>query len=149
MVLWDSRNVHDNIAPQKGRVTSDKWRFVVFVSMAPAIWAKDDDIELKRKAYTEMVSTAHWSCQGVRLFPCTSEARGSKNKRIIEMINEQPAIAKTQTVRQLAGMEPYDFEDGKSNGPGWEPKWKDIGPVQGACGYNKKDNNKKRPFKHR
>lgn len=124
MVLWDSRNVHDNIAPLKGRANADKWRFVVFVSMGPAVWAKKKDIQLKKKAYNDMVGTAHWSCQGVWLFPSTTEAKSCKDKKIIEMINEQPDIAKTKTVKQLAGIEPYDFEDGKSNGPGWEPKWK-------------------------
>lgn len=138
MVLWDSRNVHDNIAPLKCRTSPDKWRFVVFVSMGPAIWAKDEDINLKQKAYNEMVSTAHWACQGVRLFPNSFEARGCKSRKIIEMINEQPAIAKTKTVKQLAGIEPYDFQDGMPNDPGWEPTWKDVGIVHGASGYSKR-----------
>ncbi|VDH93886.1 Hypothetical predicted protein [Mytilus galloprovincialis] len=37
MVLWDSRMIHDNIAPLAGRPYSKRWRFVVFVCMAPAI----------------------------------------------------------------------------------------------------------------
>jgi hypothetical protein len=73
MVLWDSRTIHDNKGPVAGRPNSDRWRFVVFVCMAPAIWATEQDIELKRKAYMDMVATAHWPSQGVWTFPKTSE----------------------------------------------------------------------------
>ena len=39
-------------------------------------------------------------------------------------IVELPCIAKTHEARQLAGIEPYNFDDGASNGPKWKPKWK-------------------------
>lgn len=47
MVLWDSRLVHDNARPIKGRPNSDRWRHVVFVCMTPAKWAKQSDIKKK------------------------------------------------------------------------------------------------------
>lgn len=123
MVLWDSRTIHDNVNPLKGRPNPDRWRFVVLVSMTPAIWATEEDLNLKRKAYNELLTTAHWSSQGVWLFPSTSEALSCKGTPHIEAVEELPDIAKTKTAKLLAGIEQYDFDDGKSNGPGWTPKW--------------------------
>ncbi|ESO91489.1 hypothetical protein LOTGIDRAFT_101295, partial [Lottia gigantea] len=65
MVLWDSRTIHDNNRPEFGRANSDRWRFVVFSCMTPAVWAKPADISAKQKAYKEMLMTAHWPSQNV------------------------------------------------------------------------------------
>lgn len=72
-----------------------------------------------------MLSTAHWPSEGIRLFPSTHENEETKHKRI-EMVKEQPPIARTRLVRLLAGMEAYDFTDGRPNGPDWRPKWSEI-----------------------
>lgn len=125
MVLWDSRTVHDTLAPVEGRPHADRWRFVIYVCMTPAIWASKKDFEVKRKAYEEMLSSAHWPSQGVKLFPGTDENEQTKLNRI-EMVEEQPPIARTRLVRLLAGMEAYDFTDGRPNGPDWEPSWAEI-----------------------
>lgn len=123
MVLWDSRTVHDNKAPLKGRSNSDRWRFVVFVCMAPAIWATENDLKLKKQAYNEMVATAHWPSQGVWLFPKTCEREATKKFAHLEIIDELPEIAKTEDVKRLVGIEKYDFDDGRPNDPGWKPTW--------------------------
>jgi hypothetical protein len=39
------------------------------------------------------------------------------------MPTELPETAKTKTAKQLCGVTPYDFKDGKSNGPDWTPEW--------------------------
>lgn len=65
MVLWDSRLVHDNARPIKGRPNSDRWRHVVFVCMTPAKWAKQSDIKMKRTAYENLLLTTHWPSQNV------------------------------------------------------------------------------------
>jgi hypothetical protein len=123
MVLWDSRTVHDNVAPVEGRSHGDRWRYVSFVCMAPAIWTTDEDVEVKKQAYKEMRCSAHWPSQGVWLFPGTEQYELTKNQSHMEMIVEQPQIARTREVKLMAGIERYDFNDGRPNGPEWEPKW--------------------------
>ncbi|XP_063409876.1 uncharacterized protein LOC134693099 [Mytilus trossulus] len=123
IVLWDSRTIHDNKAPLVGRPNSNRWRFVVFVCMAPAIWATERDIEMKKKAYSKMVATAHWPSQGVWVFPNTSEREATKKFAHLEIIEELPEVAKTKEVLQMVGIEKYDFDDGQPNDPGWNPKW--------------------------
>ena len=51
MVLWDSRTVHMGAPPKAGRQNPGRWRYVVFVSMAPAIWALPADLALKKTCY--------------------------------------------------------------------------------------------------
>lgn len=122
MVLWDSRTVHDNVAPVEGRPHGDRWRYVSFVCMAPAIWTTEEDLEIKKQAYKEMRCSAHWPSQGVWLFPSTQQCELTENHNM-EMIEKQPEVAKTREVKLLAGIERYDFNDGRPNGPEWEPKW--------------------------
>ena len=117
MVLWDSRTVHDNTRPEYGRPNKDRWRFVVFSCMGPARWASPKDLSIKRKAYKELLMTAHWPCQGVRVF----ESR-IPSKQIVPEI--MPKIACSDDVRRLCGILQYDFEDGESNGPNWDPVWR-------------------------
>lgn len=113
MVLWDSRTVHDNSRPEFGRPNKDRWRHMVLVCMTPAAWATDEDIAQKRKAYNKLLMTTHWPSRGVSLFP---ERIGKA-----PTISKLPDIAKTFEVKQLMGIEAYDFEDGEPNGPD-EPK---------------------------
>ncbi|OWF44015.1 uncharacterized protein LOC110458814 [Mizuhopecten yessoensis] len=130
MVLWDSRTVHDNVKPEQNRLHSDRWRFVTFVCMTPARWARKKDLELKKEAFEKMVATAHWPSQGVWLFPSTSECSKTKHKSLIEMVDEIPEIAKTREVRLLVGLDEYDFEDGQPNDLGWLPEWSESAKLQ-------------------
>ncbi|XP_060073795.1 uncharacterized protein LOC132553556 [Ylistrum balloti] len=118
IVLWDSRTVHDNVKPVFDQPNKDRWRFVVFVSMTPAIWAKPEDIAEKNKAYDNLLTTSHWSSQGVKNFKEYNPKPGEHELTV----HEQPDIAKTTAAKLLFGREKYDFKDGKPNGPK-EPRW--------------------------
>ena len=112
VLLWDSRLVHDGAAPVQGRANKDKWRHVTFVSMTPAKWATYDDIQKKRQHYHNMDTTRHWSSLGVSAF------RRQPTEYDLDAL---PAVAYTQEVKLLAGVESYDMDDGLSNGPEWTP----------------------------
>lgn len=118
MVLWDSRTVHDNCKPEHGRTNQDRWRFVIFVSMTPAIWAKPDDLAKKYEAYENLLVTSHWSSQGIKTFKPYNVKRKEKSVTIENM----PEVARTKEAQLLFGIQPYDFEDGRDNGPP-EPLW--------------------------
>ncbi|KAL3864517.1 hypothetical protein ACJMK2_006191 [Sinanodonta woodiana] len=115
MVLWDSRLVHANARPRKDRDHPGRWRYVVFVSMTPAHWASETDMNKKKYAYNNVVMTTHWSSQGVKTHGSGLSVSGLPTKI--------PEIATTNEAKELAGIVPYDFEDGISNGP-QKPTWK-------------------------
>jgi hypothetical protein len=121
IVLWDSRTAHDNTPPILWRPNPDRWRFVVFVSMTPAIWASDKNMDFRADAYRRMLLTSHWSSQGLKTF---KEYREGKRKRnhVNVSIDYLPDNAKTPEARLLAGVDRYDFKDGNPNGPE-APKW--------------------------
>ncbi|KAK3608565.1 hypothetical protein CHS0354_042550 [Potamilus streckersoni] len=115
MVLWDSRLVHANANPQRGRKHHGRWRYVVFVSMTPAHWAGPDDLETRKFAYENVKMTTHWSSNGVRF----SSTAPTNNVLYPEML---PDIAKNTEAKQLSGVLPYSKTDGKPIGP-MKPKW--------------------------
>ena len=119
MVLWDSRTVHDNCKPEYDRPNNDRWRFVNFVSMTPAIWAKPGDLMKKNEAYDELLTTSHWSSQGIKTF----KPYGSRNNKSVT-IETQPDISRTKKARLLFGIDLYNFDDEQPNGPP-EPTWID------------------------
>lgn len=118
MVLWDSRTVHDNVRPVYGRQHNDRWRFVAFISMTPAIWAGQRDLAKKSQAYEKLLTTSHWSSQGLNNFKPYNPKKGEEEFTILA----QPDIARTKEARQLLGREAYDFKDGQPNGTK-EPVW--------------------------
>ncbi|OWF46725.1 uncharacterized protein LOC110455311 [Mizuhopecten yessoensis] len=120
MVLWDSRLVHANARPIKGRKHPGRWRFCVMVCMTPASWATKESLDTKKEAYNGVAMTTHWPSQDVRIMS-SLPSQYSKN---IGWLTELPEIAKTTEVKQLCGVVPYDFTDDKPNGPDWSPKWK-------------------------
>jgi len=109
LVLWDSRLVHANAAPLEGRANPGRWRYVVFVSMTPALWASAQDLALKQDAFQNTRMTNHWSSNGSVLIeePASSKAFPKK----------APELASCLHVQQLAGVKSYNFKDGKPNGP--------------------------------
>ncbi|XP_033724544.1 uncharacterized protein LOC117314587 [Pecten maximus] len=123
MVIWDSRTVHDTVLPKRGRMHSYRWRFVVFVCMAPAIWATDEDYEAKKFAYDNFRGTAHWPAQKNTVFSSTTESPFTKDRWHIYAVETMPDIAKTSEAKLLVGLERYDFNDGSPNDPGWSPTW--------------------------
>jgi len=120
MVLWDSRLIHANARPIKGRVNPDRWRYVVMVCMAPAIWSTAEDLEIKKKSYYDANMTTHWPCTEVRVMSCK---RYVDDTNLKFWLQELPNIAKTREVKQLCGAMRYSFRDGESNGPDWTPIW--------------------------
>ena len=113
MVLWDSRTAHAGAPPKMGRRNPGRWRYIVFASMTPAIWAGLQDLEEKRKGYKTLGLSRHWSSSGFTLFKPSCKHKGT--------ITQLPEIAKSQEVKLLCGMMEYDFSDGMSNGPRWKP----------------------------
>lgn len=109
IVLWDSRLVHANAQPIKGRANPGRWRYVVFVSMTPAMWASHEDLLIKVAAYEGAKMTNHWSSEGTILL---NESAASKSFQ-----KKLPDIARTLEAQMLAGIVPYEFDDGNPNGP--------------------------------
>lgn len=113
MVLWDSRTIHAGAPARMRRAHTDRWRYVVFVSMTPAIWSSANDVARKVKAYHDAQVSFHWSSRGFGLFASQDVTSQS--------ITELPDIARSDDARLLVGGLAYDFNDGASNGPDWTP----------------------------
>lgn len=122
MVLWDSRLIHANAHPLEGRKNPGRWRFCVFVSMTPAIWASDEDLKEKQEVYENAFMTTHWSSQQIIYFSTDTPILSAYD---VKYPKELPDIAKTREGQLLSGAVPYDFRDGEPNGDEYMPKWKD------------------------
>ncbi|CAH1791153.1 unnamed protein product [Owenia fusiformis] len=118
LLLWDSRTIHANALPIKGRKHPKRWRYILIVAMLPAIWTNEGDLATKQESYEKMYNTGHWAAEGVEYYP------PGKHTNDQNSITELPAIAKTIEAKQLAGVIPYDFYDGEPCGPEWRPEWK-------------------------
>ena len=124
MVLWDSRVIHDNRPPKHDSVHKDRWRFVVFVSMTPAVWASKRDLEKKRNAYENLLLTNHYSSQEIRVL----SDRTPPSQRVMAF-RKLPKVAQSSEARRLAGVEAYDFDDGEPDGkppPVWLDDWTEL-----------------------
>ena len=102
MVLWDSRLIHANARPVKGRRHPGRWRYVVFVCMAPAVWASKDYVRMKQRAYWNMRTSSHWPCDALQCF-----ADDPMESEMVKSIQELPESAKTDDAKRLAGVLPY------------------------------------------
>ena len=111
MALWDSRLIHANARPMRGRKHPGRWRFTTFVCMSPAIWATEEDLSDRKEAYENVCMTSHWPSQGVRYSMPDGEHEG------IEFPLTLPEVATTAEARRLWGVLPYDYNDGRPNGP--------------------------------
>ncbi|XP_045161160.2 uncharacterized protein LOC123526179 [Mercenaria mercenaria] len=121
MVLWDSRTVHANASPLKGRKKPGRWRFCVFVSMTPAIWATEEDMKKKKEAYEKACMTTHWSSQGVMFFKTSIPSFAPQD---VEYPTELPEIAKSREAKLISGALRYDFHDGEPTGEEFKPTWR-------------------------
>lgn len=121
MVLWDSRLVHANANPLKGRKNPGRWRYCVFVSMTPAIWATKEDMKKKKEAYNNAWMTTHWSSQGIMFFKTSIP---SFAPREVEYPTQQPEIAKSREAKLISGALEYDFQDGEPTGKELKPHWR-------------------------
>ncbi|CAG5117812.1 unnamed protein product [Candidula unifasciata] len=122
MLLWDSRLLHANARPVKGREHPDRWRYVVFVCMTPAAWASEKDIELKVGAYNNLLLTGHWASMGINVFPSRlSEGSVEDANPLVEL----PDVATSELARRLAGVLAYEetVEDEASQ---YIPKYRHV-----------------------
>ncbi len=67
LILFDSRCFHSGYPSQKKR-DEERFRYVIYVAMTPALRATKKDIEKKIKAIKEGRLTSHWSSNHVKLF---------------------------------------------------------------------------------
>ena len=117
MVLWDSRTVHAGSPPKEGRENPGRWRYIAFVCMAPAYWADEEDMKLKKEVYQKLKCTRHWPAGGASAF------RTGKSAFDIE---EHGPVARSDAARYLAGDLEYDFSDGAPNGNDYRPQFKTM-----------------------
>ncbi|XP_025080234.1 LOW QUALITY PROTEIN: uncharacterized protein LOC112555880 [Pomacea canaliculata] len=101
MVLWDSRLVHANARPVKGRKNPGRWRWVVIVCMAPASWATKESLKIKRDAYNKLLMTTHWPCDDVGVFPVTLPSYAVKE---LHPMTELPEVARGDDAKRLMGI---------------------------------------------
>ncbi|XP_060590584.1 uncharacterized protein LOC132745653 [Ruditapes philippinarum] len=120
MVLWDSRLVHANANPIKGRVNSGRWRFGVLVCMAPAIWASEEDMQKRKEVYDKAGMTTHWPSQGVKVLETSIPPFAPSG---IVFPTQLPEIAKSSEAKLISGVLQYDFNDGRPNGEELKPGW--------------------------
>ncbi|XP_005090599.1 uncharacterized protein LOC101861014 [Aplysia californica] len=111
MVLWDSRLLHANARPIEGRRNPGRWRWVVFVCMTPAVWAKKLDLKLKKQAYENLQLTCHWPSRGVFIFSSKLEEGMTEDPN---PLNTLPEIATRDTAKRLMGLLPYEGDNNKS-----------------------------------
>ncbi|XP_046579615.1 uncharacterized protein LOC124287170 [Haliotis rubra] len=126
MVVWDSRLIHANTRPLIRRKNPGRWRFVVFVCMAPAVWADEVSLQKKQRAYKEMLLTKHWPCNGISYF---RERAPRLREMSIKIVSELPPSATTVEAQQLAGVLPYEPSDEDEEFLSRMPKWR---PFAGA-----------------
>jgi ectoine hydroxylase-related dioxygenase (phytanoyl-CoA dioxygenase family) len=61
MILWDSRLIHCNKAPDADQVVKDRARMCIYVCMTPRAWVTDPEILLKKQeAFKNVKQAAHW-----------------------------------------------------------------------------------------
>ncbi|CAL1538031.1 unnamed protein product [Lymnaea stagnalis] len=105
LLLWDSRLLHANARPVRGRSHPGRWRFVIFVCMTPAAWATPVDLEAKVKAYNSLSLTGHWPSSGIVTFSSELKEGSVPDPCPLQKL---PEVATTDTARKLAGVTPYD-----------------------------------------
>lgn len=102
LVLWDSRTIHQNSPPQKGRKNA-RWRYVIYSCMLPVDGIKSRDMTKKLKAVKELRMTTHWPYP-VYLFPEKPRTYG-KELPSMNTVNKLPEL--TPLGKKLAGIDPY------------------------------------------
>ncbi|KAK7088864.1 uncharacterized protein [Littorina saxatilis] len=129
MVLWDSRLIHANARPTKGRAHPDRWRFVVFACMAPACWATQKALDTKREAYVTRQMTTHWPCDDVGLMATSLPSYAAQE---LHPLAKLPEVAQSVEVKRLVGVLPYPEAKGDEREkelslleqrPKWDPEF--------------------------
>ena len=99
--------------------------------MTPAIWASEKDLQKKREAYEKALMTTHWSSTGVDPYDATVSASypfvvdmSDGDGQSITFPREVPEVARSDEAKRIAGLIPYDFNDGKPNGDHYIPEFR-------------------------
>ena len=80
LVLWDSRTIHQNMAPPK-TVAARRSRYVVYTCFQPRKLISKADLKKKQKAFDEYRMTTHWPASRVKLFSKSWRTYGKEAKR--------------------------------------------------------------------
>ena len=99
-ILFDSRCFHSGY-PSYGEFNTT-WRFVIYISLSPASRAKDSDLEIKKRAIKEGLTTNHWSSSNSKLFelPSTEHQKSYMTRK-----ENNPDVSKWSISRKkLAGL---------------------------------------------
>ena len=59
LVLWDSRTIHFGLPAQPARADLN-FRCVVYICMLPRSVSNEKEIEKKKRAFEQMMTTSHW-----------------------------------------------------------------------------------------
>ena len=102
LVLWDSRTIHQNSPPLKGR-ENPRWRYVVYSCMLPADKILQKDKIKKSEALKNLRMTTHWPYP-VYLFPEKARNYG-KVLPELNTINKLPELS--PLAMKLAGLDEY------------------------------------------
>ncbi|BDA49852.1 hypothetical protein COCOBI_14-4720 [Coccomyxa sp. Obi] len=108
--LWDSRTVHANTIPQ----FSEDWRHVVYACYQPRALATEKDLAAKRKAWDDYAVTTHWPAANVSItsgLDYVGGAGGKAGDRPRYALRRTRDAVDDRTLRQLAGVEPYQATD--------------------------------------
>ncbi|KAK7905431.1 hypothetical protein LTR67_000153 [Exophiala xenobiotica] len=105
LIIWDSRTIHYNKLPESQQVRS-----IVYACYAPAQFATENDLKLKRQLFHERRGTTHWP--NMNIFPggLPEKLRLGKPDTCSR---DRPLNDVQETVRvlHLAGVKPYRAED--------------------------------------
>lgn len=100
LVLWDSRTVHCNVPPEKGRL-EPRWRKVVYACQMPLKLCSEQDRNKRRQAFEQKRATNHWPV-GVTLFP--EKPRLYPGMKLDQFTREKPQPVLTELGKKLAGL---------------------------------------------
>lgn len=105
LVLWDSRTIHYTCNP-----TSDQYRMVVYVCMAPAEYASKEVLEKKKQAFHELRMTSHWPFK-IQMFPTTPRFYNDQQRllhaKIMKNVEKMKPPVLFERAQKLAGLIPY------------------------------------------
>jgi hypothetical protein len=107
LVLWDSRTIHKNAYPVKGRPNA-RWRYVVYSCMLPADNIRPRDMAKKQQALANMRMTTHWPYP-VYLFSKEPRSYGqpTMDYKTVDNLDHLSPLA-----RKLAGLDEWtDFDE--------------------------------------
>lgn len=61
IILWDSRTIHCNKAPEANQINTNRAGMAVFICMTPRKWCTSNDILLKKQqAFQQVAFASHW-----------------------------------------------------------------------------------------